>query len=50
MEVKQFWGKIWRQKEHDRMTEWINNMDRVARTQTRLCGRHISKIANKNTQ
>ena len=25
-ELKQFWNKIWRKKEHDRNTQWINNM------------------------
>ena len=24
-ETKQFWNKIWKQKEHNRMAEWINN-------------------------
>ena len=25
-ETKQFWGKIWQRREHNRKTEWISNM------------------------
>ena len=25
-EIKQFWSKIWEQKEHNKKAEWINNM------------------------
>ena len=27
-EAKQFWSKIWEQKEYNRKAEWINHMDK----------------------
>ena len=28
MEAKRFWSKIWEQKEHNKNTEWKNNVEK----------------------
>ena len=48
-ETKQFWSKIWAQKEHNRKAKWINNMKNNNKNSKRRCCEHISKIAQGNT-